>query len=243
MPGIPFIRNSPAQASPLEYRCSIFSVYLCIWEPTLCSYHTSQTGNHAVRWWESGYHSLTCSAVMGERAIILCAPLSPLTFQDIYFMFPNNQLVEHQEICIISSHQRFSLINIYTPPCSSCLRLYRTKFTNIFTDDTGDLFVMGDFNAHHDTWHSRPYNVASATRCVDLFGSLAPTPFHLCNINTPTGLPIKVSLTSQNISFISTHLALEPSKATIVSALHSKNTWVGKTQCFCYVWKRNLCWA
>ena len=64
----------------------------------------------------------------------------------------------HSETLAISAvinNSDVNVFNIYIPPPPSCQQGYRFDFKPIlsfFNDD--DTFILGDVNAHHNSWHS-----------------------------------------------------------------------------------------
>ena len=90
---------------------------------------------------------------------------------------------------------------------------YRPDFTSLFSID-GDALITGDFNAHHQGWHSLTEDARAADRGEDLFGASVGNGFCILNGDTPTRLPKRGPSSSPDIAFVSGHLALDSQWST-----------------------------
>ncbi|KAM7356297.1 uncharacterized protein ACRADG_002101 [Cochliomyia hominivorax] len=64
-----------------------------------------------------------------------------------------DQYLEIQGIAVRSGDVDLELYNVYIPPVASCPTGYRPDIRSIL--DGNIRLVLGDFNAHHQLWHSR----------------------------------------------------------------------------------------
>ena len=78
-----------------------------------------------------------------------------ITYQEVRPapFFQNDNTTEIQAIIVEMGGAKLLVCNIYIPPVSSCPQDYRPDFYPVF-GYTGDILIMGDFNAHDETWFS-----------------------------------------------------------------------------------------
>ena len=67
---------------------------------------------------------------------------------------PGDKHLEQQAIMLRGTEHNITLINVYIPPESSCSNGYRPSIEHLLNLSPEDSIIVGDFNAHHDLWHS-----------------------------------------------------------------------------------------
>ena len=90
--------------------------------------------------------------------------------------------------------------NIYIPPTSSCTGGYLPSLDHLMT--TTDTLILGDFNAHHSSWHSS----STDTRGTHLENSISGSDFGILNWDSPTRLPSNAASSSPDVSLASSSL-------------------------------------
>ena len=90
--------------------------------------------------------------------------------------------------------------NIYIPPISSCTGGYQPSLDHLMM--TTDTLLLGDFNAHHSSWHSS----STDTRGTNLENTINGTNFGILNWDTPTRLPGNATPSSPDVSLASASL-------------------------------------
>ena len=90
--------------------------------------------------------------------------------------------------------------NIYIPPTSSCTGRYQPSLDHLMM--TTDTLLLGDFNAHHSSWHSS----SDDTRGTNLENTINGTNFGILNCDTPTRLPSNATPSSPDVSLASASL-------------------------------------
>ena len=83
--------------------------------------------------------------------------------------------------------------NIYIPPTSSCTAGYQPSIDHLMT--TPDTLILGDFNAHHSSWHA----TSTDTRGKNLADSICNSDFGILNWDTPTRLPSNITPSSPDV--------------------------------------------
>ena len=125
-----------------------------------------------------------------------------------------DEVTEAHGINAIVNNAPISVVNIYCPPASACPRGFRPDTASILDGDFGDCLVLGDWNAHHEAWHSNQ----SDDRGDHLAAEVENSDFCVLNEDTPTRLPQGSNNnqrpSSPDISLISAHLALSVNWST-----------------------------
>ena len=97
---------------------------------------------------------------------------------------------EIQAISVPSGSTNIEIFNIYVPPHSSCPSGYRFDIGPLLSGE--HRVILGDFNAHHELWHSDLNNNA---RGITIAESLDASEFCSLNEGSPTGALAVVLLT------------------------------------------------
>ena len=101
------------------------------------------------------------------------------------------------------------MINIYIPPATSCPSGFAPLLVPLFGRDFGcDTLVVGDFNAHHQAWHSPSSDDRAQARGELVVSAADSGSLCLLNTDSPTRLPSSGSPSSPDLSFCSAHLVL-----------------------------------
>ena len=90
----------------------------------------------------------------------------------------------------------YIISNIYIPPTSSCTGGYQPSLDHLMM--TTDTLLLGDFNAHHSSWHSS----STDTRGTNLENTING----ILNWDTPTRLPGNATPSSPDVSLASASL-------------------------------------
>ena len=126
----------------------------------------------------------------------------------------HNDIVEAQGIVATINNAPFSVINVYVPPSSACPRGFQPDVASILACASEDCFILGDWNAHHDAWHSH----TDDDRGEHLVDEIESSNFCILNQNQPTRLPQgrnnNQRPSSPDISLVSAHLTLAVSWST-----------------------------
>ena len=124
-------------------------------------------------------------------------------------LFPNDPTTEHQGIYATIDNIKLAIINLYIPPANSCPRDHSPQLSHLFERDFGcDTLVVGDFNAHHEAWHSSTNSSRAAARGELIVEAAESSSLCLLNTAHPTRLPTNGPASSPDLSFCSAHLAL-----------------------------------
>ena len=78
---------------------------------------------------------------------------------------------------------------------------------------TPDTLVLGDFSAHHSSWHA----TSTDTRGKNLADEICNTDFDILNWDTPTRLPGNAVLSSPDVSLASSSLITSTNWNTITT--------------------------
>jgi len=113
---------------------------------------------------------------------------------------PLDPHVESLSINIPTPDGNTTISNIYIPPSSSCQPNYHPQFHDLLQGDHH--IILGDFNAHHNLWHS-PTN---DTRGQHLHDAITSSTFGILNENFPTRAPPGGPFTSPDLSLASPNL-------------------------------------
>ena len=126
-------------------------------------------------------------------------------------VYPNCPCVELQGISVIVDNKPITIVNLYVPPASSCPPSFSFDIGPLLDFlDGGDALVLGDANAHHDSWFSTLHD----PRGDALSLAIDSSPFISINADTPTRLPPNGSPSSPDISLVTAHLATSFSWST-----------------------------
>ena len=130
-------------------------------------------------------------------------PQSPETLSDLHL----------EELTISAKLGNIELIisNIYIPPTSSCTAGYQPSIDHLMT--TPYTLVLGDFNAHHSSWHA----TSTDTREKNLADAICNTDFNILNWDIPTRLPSNIAPSLPDVSLTSSSLIVSTSWNTITT--------------------------
>ena len=92
--------------------------------------------------------------------------------------------------------------NIYIPPQSSCHQQYQPPINHLFDNLGASSLILGDFNAHHEMWHTDATEDARGRIIVD---TIAGLDYGIINEDLPTRLQGN-SATSPDLSIVSSNL-------------------------------------
>jgi hypothetical protein len=123
-------------------------------------------------------------------------PIDTLFFQDDH--------TKCQAIKVTINNSELAIFNVYLPPVSSCPRNYKPDLDPVFLHADDNVLMCGDFNAHHEGWHSS----LSDSRGELIADQIEDSPLIALNLDTPTRLPSSGSPTSSDITLASAHIAL-----------------------------------
>ena len=105
--------------------------------------------------------------------------------------------LEELTISVTVGNTDLLITNVYIPPTSSCSSGYQPKMEHLVTST--DSLVLGDFNAHHTSWHSR----STDTRGRNLADIINGSDFGILNWDTPTRVPSNAEPSSPDVSLAS----------------------------------------
>ena len=130
-------------------------------------------------------------------------PQSPETLSDLH--------LEELTISAKLGNTELIISNIYIPPTSSCTAGYQPSIDHLMT--TPDTLILGDFNAHHSSWHA----TSTDTRGKNLADSICNSDFGILNWDTPTRLPSNAMPSSPDVSLASSSLITSTNWNTITT--------------------------
>ena len=130
-------------------------------------------------------------------------PQSPETLSDLH--------LEELTISAKLGNTELIISNIYIPPTSSCTAGYQPSIDHLMT--TPDTLILGDFNAHHSSWHA----TSTDTRGKNLADSICNSDFGILNWDTPTRLPSNATPSSPDVSLASSSLITSTNWNTITT--------------------------
>ena len=108
--------------------------------------------------------------------------------------------LEELSIKIKLENTELIITNIYIPPASSCTTGYQPSLEHLMT--TKDTLLLGDFNAHHSSWHSR----SNDTRGRKLADEINLSDYGILNEDSPTRVPNNAEPSSPDVSLASSSL-------------------------------------
>ena len=80
-------------------------------------------------------------------------------------MTSNDDHLELQGIAVRSGEDEIEILNVYIPPTAACRLGYRPSIEFLMEGD--NRVILGDLNAHHDSWHSELENDARGNLLAD----------------------------------------------------------------------------
>jgi hypothetical protein len=107
---------------------------------------------------------------------------------------------------------KVTINNVYLPPVSSCPCDYKLDLDPVFLHADDNVLVCGDFNAHHEGWHSS----LADSRGELIADQIEDSPLIALNLDAPTRLPSSGSPMSPDITLASAHIALAATWSTHV---------------------------
>ncbi|KAM7361982.1 LOW QUALITY PROTEIN: uncharacterized protein ACRADG_012848 [Cochliomyia hominivorax] len=122
-----------------------------------------------------------------------------------------DQYLEIQGIAVRSGDVDLELYNVYIPPVASCRTGYRPDIRSIL--DGNIRLVLGDFNAHHQLWHSR---LGDDQRGALLAEQIDESTFCTLNDDAPTRI-MGTCASSPDITLVSAGLINCTTWQTVVS--------------------------
>ena len=128
-------------------------------------------------------------------------PQSPETLSDLH--------LEKLTISVELRNTELIISKIYIPPTTSCTVRYQPSIDHLLT--TPDTLVLGDFNAHHSSWHA----TSTDTRGKNLTDAICSTDLGILNWDTPTRLPSNATPSSSDVSLASSSLITSTNWNTI----------------------------
>ena len=143
--------------------------------------------------------------VVGGGVAILVHHSIAFTPLDVSFI-QHDSNIELLGISATINNAPISIFNVYAPPASACPRGYLPDIGAILGGDFGDCLILGDWNGHHDAWHSSHVD----ERGEHLTSEIEDSNFCILNEDSPTRIPQGANNTqrpsSPDISLISAHL-------------------------------------
>ena len=131
-----------------------------------------------------------------------------ITYKEVYpNFFPGDTTIESQAYSIEVNGAELLICNIYIPPASSCPGGYTPDFNSIF-NYSGDILIMGDFNAHDHSWYSSTLDERAAARGADIVNTLDGTALVVINEDTPTRMPADGLTSSPDLTITNSHLGI-----------------------------------
>lgn len=137
-------------------------------------------------------------------------------------LFPGDTIAEHQTSMVEVDGVHLKVCNVYIPPASSCPPGYSPSFNSLF-DVTGDVLIMGDFNARDALRYSFTDDVAAANRGRDIVEALDSTTLMVINQDSQTRVPTSGPTSSPDLTITNSHLGLNDGwvpKTTLNSNYH-----------------------
>ena len=126
---------------------------------------------------------------------------TPVDLSHLYASDPFVELLAHS---VISENKPTTIVNLYVPPASSCPPRHRFNLDPLLQAlDGEDAIILGDFNAHDDSW----FSTLNDARGDSISSSIDSSSFISLNVDTPTRLPPSGNPSSPDISLVSAHLA------------------------------------
>ena len=142
-----------------------------------------------------------------------------VTYQEIIPdpFFPGDTTAEHLTISVEVDGAHLQVCNVYIPPSSSCPPGYVPAFSSLLVPTTGDVLIMGDFNAHDALWYSSTDDAAAANRGADIVEALDNPTLMVINQNSPTRVPSSGPTSSPDLTITNSHLGLNASWVPITT--------------------------
>ena len=136
-----------------------------------------------------------------------------VAYVEVDTSFVQDPILELQGISATINNVPTTIINIYCPPASSadCPRGYAPDVDALLNHHhfSGDCFILGDWNAHHESWYSAIRN----DRGDLLADAVESSDFCILNLDHATRIPpqrtgTRIQPTSPDVSLCAAHLAL-----------------------------------
>ena len=89
----------------------------------------------------------------GKCGGVTCLVDNSVQFRTFQLPKPIDSHIEQQAIEVNSGTSAIKVVNIYTPPQSSCQAGYTSSIKHLIT--LQDAIILGNFNAHSNLWFSR----------------------------------------------------------------------------------------
>ena len=132
-------------------------------------------------------------------------------------LFPTDTTTEHQGIVAHFDDLHLRIVNIYIPPTSSCPPNFTPELHLLLDQGQDDTLILGDFNAHHRSWHSATGSDAAAARGRLIADLVLDSTYCVLNGDSATLVPTGGESSSPDLSLAGDHLALEARWRTIQS--------------------------
>jgi hypothetical protein len=119
--------------------------------------------------------------------------------------------LEELAIKIKLDDTELTVVNCYIPPSSSCSKGYQANLDHLLT--TSDKVILGDFNAHHSSWHSGSDDMRGRL----IADQISSSNYGILNWDTPTRVPTNGSPSSPDISLASDSLITSSTWKTLTT--------------------------
>ena len=131
-------------------------------------------------------------------------------------LFPNDNFTEHQAITATINSHAVNIYNIYIPPVSSCDAGFSPSL-DLLLQGQDDALILGDFNAHHPSWHSSTSDASAAHRGTTVHDAIVDSELVLLNTDRHTRLPINGNPSSPDLSIATPHIAIDSEWTTLTT--------------------------
>lgn len=182
-----------------------FRYNLCSLNPTVLLLSETHWRNH-FRVKFSSYRSFVCNRVDGEKGGVAILVKKNLRCEP--FPLPSFHSIEAVGVTVhLNRHLIITFVSVYCPDGNCSQRSFTSDLVSLFDSVNGNVFIGGDWNAHHPTWET-PSTSNTCGRAIadflssnDSFCLLTPK-----NIGTRFGSNPGHRSTI-DLSFVSTELA------------------------------------
>ena len=124
-----------------------------------------------------------------------------------FLPFPGDNTIEYQAVTVDVGGAKLLVCNVYVPPVTSCPQRYVPNFATLF-GHTGDILIMGDFNAHDDSWYSSTQDEGAANRGANIVDALDVSQLMTINLDSPTRKPSNGPCSSPDLTITNSYLGL-----------------------------------
>ena len=131
--------------------------------------------------------------------------------------FPGYTTAKHLTISIEIDVAYLQICNVYISLSSSCPPGYAPAFSSLLAQTSGDMLIMGDFNARDALWYSSIDDAAAATRGADIVEALDNTTLVVINQKSPTRVPCSGPTSSPDTTITNSHLGLNASRVPMTT--------------------------